>query len=81
MRLVSLAIYASPPPVAAATAALWAYLAQSLQALGIEAPDVLDNRVRYDEAWTHPALFFAQTCGYPYVKQLRGKVRLLATRA
>ena len=35
----------------------------------------------YDEAWTHPALFFAQTCGFPYVKLLRGKVRLVATPA
>ncbi len=82
MRLVSLAMYVSPPPpVAEATAALWAYLAQRLRAAGIGVPDVLDDTVRYDEAWTHPALFFAQTCGYPYVKQLRGKVRLVATPA
>ena len=33
----------------------------------------------YNEAWTHPDLLLAQTCGFPYVKHLRGKVRLVAT--
>jgi len=79
-RLASLAMYASPPPVAEATAALWAFLSQALQTAGVaDVPGILNTSVRYDEAWLHPGLLFAQTCGYPYVKLLRGRVRLVAT--
>ena len=44
-----------------------------------DAPKALDETVRYDEAWLRPDLMFAQTCGYPYVRHLRGKVQLVAT--
>ncbi len=39
----------------------------------------LDDEVRYDEAWLRPDLLFGQTCGYPYVQHLRGKVQLVAS--
>ena len=80
MRLASLAMYASPPPLAEATAALWRFLSDALKRAGLDdIPGCLDTAVRYNEAWTHPGLLLAQTCGFPYVKLLRGKVRLVAT--
>ena len=80
MRIASLAMYVSPPPLAAATAALWEFLRDDLRHEGLaDVPDRLDGRLRHDEAWLHPTLLLAQTCGYPYVRHLRGKVRLVAT--
>ncbi|MBX5204076.1 PhnD/SsuA/transferrin family substrate-binding protein [Rhizobium sp. NZLR1] len=80
MRLASLAMYISPPPVAEATTMFWSFLRNTLRDEGVEdVPEALDEQVRYDEAWRHPDLLLAQTCGYPYVKHLRGKVRLVAT--
>jgi ABC-type phosphate/phosphonate transport system substrate-binding protein len=80
MRLASLAMYASPPPLADATAALWRFLSAALKRAGLDdVPGTLDAAARYNEAWTDPGLLLAQTCGFPYVKQLRGKVRLVAT--
>ncbi|KQT63991.1 MULTISPECIES: phosphate/phosphite/phosphonate ABC transporter substrate-binding protein [unclassified Aureimonas] len=80
MRLVSLAMYASPPPLAEATAKLWAFLRDALRADGVaDVPEALDETLRYDESWRHPDLLLAQTCGYPYVRHLRAKVRLVAT--
>ncbi len=79
-RLASIAMYISPPPVAEATQALWAFLSDALKRAGMAAvPDTLDRAVRYDAAWMHPDLLLAQTCGYPYVTLLREKVRLVAT--
>lgn len=79
-RLASLAMYVSPPPIVTATCALWDFLRDELHAAGLPGvPDQLDDDIRYDEAWTHPDLLLAQTCGFPYVKHLRGKVRLVAT--
>lgn len=80
MRLASLAMYASPPPLAEATALLWEFLSKALRQAGLgEVPDTLDEAVDYHQAWTRPDLLLAQTCGFPYVKYLRGKVRLVAT--
>ncbi|MCP2133714.1 ABC-type phosphate/phosphonate transport system substrate-binding protein [Rhizobium sp. SLBN-94] len=79
MSLASLAMYASPSPVKEATALLWAALGERLRAGGVDAPVALDDEIRYDEAWLRPDLLFGQTCGYPYVRHLRGKVQLVAT--
>ena len=69
-----------PATAREATAALWRFLSAALKRAGLEdIPGTLDAAVRYKEAWTHPELLLAQTCGFPYVKQLRGKVRLVAT--
>lgn len=80
MRLASLAMYASPPPLAEATAKLWDFLSEALKRAGLEEiPARLDDAVDYHQAWTRPDLLLAQTCGFPYVKHLRGKVKLVAT--
>ncbi|WP_426130591.1 phosphate/phosphite/phosphonate ABC transporter substrate-binding protein [Pararhizobium sp. PWRC1-1] len=80
MRIASLAMYASPPPLAEATAKLWDFLSQALKRTGLdEVPAKLDDAVDYHQAWTRPDLMLAQTCGFPYVKHLRGKVKLVAT--
>ena len=82
MRLASLAMYVNPPPVAEATRRLWHFLHDLLRAEGLGGvPETLDETIRYDEAWLHPDLLLAQTCGYPYVRHLRGRVRLVATPA
>lgn len=82
MRLASLAMYSSHPPLVAATRMLWAYIRNELQLAGVhDVPDGLDEGVDYDEAWLRPDLLLSQTCGFPYVKLLRGKVRLVATPA
>lgn len=80
MRIASLAMYVSPPPVAAATAALWDFLRDDLRRQGLtDVPDQLAADLRHDEAWLRPELLLAQTCGYPFVQHLSGKVRLVAT--
>ncbi|APG86520.1 phosphate ABC transporter substrate-binding protein (plasmid) [Sinorhizobium americanum CCGM7] len=80
MRIASLAMYVSPPPVAAATTSLWAFIRDELRREGLhDVPEGLSADIRYDESWRHPDLLLAQTCGYPYIRHLRGKVRLVAT--
>jgi ABC-type phosphate/phosphonate transport system substrate-binding protein len=80
MRLASLAMYTSPAPVAEATSAFWSFLRDNLRDEGLmDIPESLNAQVPYNEAWVRPDLLLAQTCGYPYVKHLRGKVRLVAT--
>lgn len=80
MYLASLSMYVTPQPLADATAELWSFLRRYLDEAGLSGlPENLDTTVPYDEAWLHEDLLFSQTCGYPYVKRLRGKVRLVAT--
>lgn len=79
MSLASLAMYLSPLPVEQATARFWEALGKRLRAYGLDAPAALDGDIRYDEAWLRPDLIFGQTCGYPYVQHLRGKVQLVAS--
>lgn len=80
MSLASLAMYSTPSAVGEATDLLWAYIRDGLRAAGLQqVPDQLDKAVRHDDAWLRPDLLLAQTCGYPYVRRLRGRVRLVAT--
>ena len=80
MRIASLSMYSDPKPLAEATAAFWGFLSASLKEQGIpDVPDRLNATIAYNDAWVHPDLLLAQTCGFPYVKHLRGKVRLVAT--
>jgi ABC-type phosphate/phosphonate transport system substrate-binding protein len=73
-------MYAAPEPVAAANASFWAALRTILLDEGMhDLPEGLSTDVSYDEAWRHPDLFLAQTCGYPYMHKLKGRVRLVAT--
>jgi ABC-type phosphate/phosphonate transport system substrate-binding protein len=55
-----------------ATDALWAAIASRVPG----APAQLE---RGRDVWLDPALLLAQTCGYPLVTRLAGKVRLVAT--
>lgn len=79
MRLASLAMYVSPPPVAEATERFWEALGHRIRGYGLDAPVRLSHDIRYDQAWLDANLLFGQTCGYPYVKRLRGTVQLVAT--
>jgi ABC-type phosphate/phosphonate transport system substrate-binding protein len=67
------------PWTAQAHDALWAAMAQRLQAVGVDAPPGLSRASALDDLWRDPALIFGQTCGYPYVTRLRGKAALIAT--
>jgi ABC-type phosphate/phosphonate transport system substrate-binding protein len=58
-----------------ATDALWAAIAARLD----DAPASLTRGRALDEVWTDPALLLGQTCGYPLVTHLRGRVTLVAT--
>ncbi|MEF0940988.1 phosphate/phosphite/phosphonate ABC transporter substrate-binding protein [Rhizobium sp. BR 362] len=80
MRLSNIAMYTGQPPLVGATDALWAYIRDRLRKAGIsDVPETLEKGITHDEAWLRPRLLLAQTCGFPYVKHLRGKVQLVAT--
>ncbi|MCZ7598297.1 MAG: PhnD/SsuA/transferrin family substrate-binding protein [Gammaproteobacteria bacterium] len=42
-------------------------------------PDVLEHEPELPQAWLDPGLLLSQTCGYPLVTALAGRVRLVAT--
>lgn len=67
------------PEVRWATDALWAALRDRLRADGVPAPEGLERGLSAEEGWLHPGLLFGQTCGWPYVRQLRGAVMIVAT--
>jgi ABC-type phosphate/phosphonate transport system substrate-binding protein len=66
------------PSVAEANRRLWSAIAAYLRAAGIEAPVALDP-TDPRKIWADPRLLFGQTCGYPFIKTLRGRVSLVAT--
>jgi ABC-type phosphate/phosphonate transport system substrate-binding protein len=79
IRVASLPMY-DPPGLAGATDALWAAIAGACRAEGLpDAPAALDRARPHREVWRDPALFLSQTCGYPLVHELRGRVRVVAT--
>jgi ABC-type phosphate/phosphonate transport system substrate-binding protein len=79
MPVASLLMYDKPDPVQRANDALWAALRDRLRARGLDVPDALDRSGSHDSYWLRPDLVFGQTCGYPYVSELKGRVRLVAT--
>jgi ABC-type phosphate/phosphonate transport system substrate-binding protein len=66
------------PFVAEANRRLWGVIARSLRAAGVDAPEELDP-AEPRALWMDRGLIFGQTCGYPYVTALRGRVSLIAT--
>jgi ABC-type phosphate/phosphonate transport system substrate-binding protein len=73
-------MYVAPPVVVEAQRDLWVFLRDRLLAAGLAGvPDTLDETLAHHEAWLDPRLLLAQTCGFPFVKHLRGRVRLVAT--
>ena len=79
MPVASLMMYDQPDRVRGANDALWAAIRDRMRAAGFAAPDTLDRNGEYHSFWLRPDLALAQTCGFPYVRELRGKVRLVAT--
>jgi len=79
MTRSSLAMYDMLAPVQAANDLLWTGIRDRLRIAGLSAPDMLDRKVSHDGIWLLSDMMLSQTCGYPFVKQLQGKVRLVAT--
>jgi ABC-type phosphate/phosphonate transport system substrate-binding protein len=67
------------PGTAEANDAIWAAIAASLRKRGIPAPANLTRSGDLAAQWRSPSLVFGQTCGYPYARDLRDAVRLIAT--
>lgn len=65
------------PDMQPAVNRLWAEIATRCRAAGLAAPDSLDRRADYASPWIDPGLVLSQTCGYPYVKSLRGRAVLV----
>jgi ABC-type phosphate/phosphonate transport system substrate-binding protein len=65
--------------VRSATDRLWAMVRDRLRARGIAAPEGLTRHRGLNEIWNQQDLLLGQTCGYPFWKELRRKVELLAT--
>jgi ABC-type phosphate/phosphonate transport system substrate-binding protein len=79
MSLASLPMY-DLPELRAATDAWWRGLARAFEREGIgELPDSLDRRESYQDVWVASDLLFSQTCGYPLMHALAGRVELVAT--
>ena len=67
------------PEVQWANDVLWAAVAAQLRALGMAAPASLERHRDRDSVWTDPHLVLSQTCAWPFITRLRGKVRLVGT--
>lgn len=76
--LASLGMY-DQPWLQQANDAIWAGLVRQLRLLGVAAPERLERTRTLGEIWLDPDLLLAQTCGYPLVTFLAGRVRLVAT--
>jgi len=73
-------MYVAPAVVVEAQQAFWTFMRERLREAGMAGvPEALDDQLSHHQAWLDPRLLFAQTCGFPFVKRLRGHVRLLAT--
>ncbi len=67
------------PWVAKANDALWAAIAARLREAGVEPPMRLTRAGDPAAQWRDRGLILGQTCGYPYMRDLRGVVVLVAT--
>jgi ABC-type phosphate/phosphonate transport system substrate-binding protein len=68
------------PSTSAALDALWAGFATRLRTAGIGGvPATLTRHSPIEAVWRDRDLLVAQTCGYPLLKYLAGKVRVVAT--
>ncbi len=67
------------PELRADTDALWAGIAARLRAHGVAAPAGLWRGGELAAVWTDPRLLLGQTCGYPLVTSLAGRVSVVAT--
>ncbi len=69
------------PELRPATDALWTAIAARLLDRGVAAPDVLSRGTDLPAMWTDRLLLLGQTCGYPLMTSLAGKVALITTPA
>lgn len=67
------------PEIRWATDALWSAVAARLSEAGLAAAPALDRESSLPDLWTAPALLLSQTCGNPYVRHYRDRLRLVAT--
>jgi ABC-type phosphate/phosphonate transport system substrate-binding protein len=67
------------PWTVAANDALWASISARLADAGVRAPVRLTRGGDLAALWRDPGLIFGQTCGYPYMTDLRDSVTLIAT--
>lgn len=67
------------PEVRWANDVLWSAIAAGLRRRGIDAPEPLERGRPMPEVWLDEGLVLSQTCGYPFARDLRGRVRLVAT--
>jgi ABC-type phosphate/phosphonate transport system substrate-binding protein len=67
------------PHVAWANDALWRVIGDRLRAGGLAAPEALTRGGDIAAQWRDPGLILGQTCGYPYITDLRDAVTLIAT--
>jgi len=67
------------PEVRQHTDALWHALAGALRRRGMRPPARLDRRKGARALWRDPRLLLGQTCGLPYVRDLRSRVHLVVT--
>jgi ABC-type phosphate/phosphonate transport system substrate-binding protein len=64
----------------AATDAWWSGLAQAFRRAGVrQAPDGLTRGAGARRLWRARDLLFSQTCGYPLIHALTGRLRVIAT--
>ena len=79
MSRASLPMY-DLPEASAATEALWRGLARHFRRAGVaEVPEALSRRPLLPEHWLAPDLLFSQTCGYPFRRAIKDRVKLVAT--
>jgi ABC-type phosphate/phosphonate transport system substrate-binding protein len=79
MMVASLPMY-DLPEIEQATDTWWRGLAKAFRREGIaDVPDNLWRCASFREVWTRDDLLLSQTCGFPLMHELRGKVTLVAT--
>ena len=67
------------PEIRNATDGFWSHLRAALTARGVDAPPDLQRPEDPKSHWVQDRLVFSQTCGYPLVKLLGDRVRVIAT--
>lgn len=67
------------PELRSDTDGYWQILRESFAEAGFDPPESILHADDETEGWLSPRLFFSQTCGYPFVARLEGKVELLGT--
>lgn len=67
------------PEIRGHTDRLWRDIRRGCRARGVAAPRRLCRDRDPAEVWRDPALVLSQTCGLPFARHLRGRVRLLGT--